>query len=174
MAPASVCGSGAGFRVSAKCRGWVIKAVSSATRALPLPQLQTILLHEVTVRADKRGRARRASTIALPTRKRCARRWRLRPALRTSCAGKREPINKTKGCATKRRPSGLSRQTGIKHGWRSTMSPTIAECLEHARQCEWYAARTNDEEDRKFLLRVRSGRGFRFRLGCVGAWGQQL
>ena len=33
------------------------------------------------------------------------------------------------------------------------MSSTIAECLEHARQCEWYAARTNDEEDRKFLLR---------------------
>jgi hypothetical protein len=33
------------------------------------------------------------------------------------------------------------------------MSPTIAECLEHARQCEWYAARTNDEEDRQFLLR---------------------
>jgi hypothetical protein len=33
------------------------------------------------------------------------------------------------------------------------MSATIAECLEHARQCEWYAARTNDEEDRKFLLR---------------------
>ena len=33
------------------------------------------------------------------------------------------------------------------------MSPTIAECLEHARQCERYAARTNDEEDRKFLLR---------------------
>jgi hypothetical protein len=33
------------------------------------------------------------------------------------------------------------------------MSPTIAECLEHARQCEWYAARTNDEGDRKFLLR---------------------
>ena len=32
------------------------------------------------------------------------------------------------------------------------MSPTIAECLEHARQCEWYAARTNDEQDRKFLL----------------------
>jgi len=34
------------------------------------------------------------------------------------------------------------------------MSPTIAECLENARQCEWYAARTNDEEDRKFLLRM--------------------
>jgi hypothetical protein len=34
-----------------------------------------------------------------------------------------------------------------------SMSPTIAECLEHARQCEWYAARTNDEQDRKFLIR---------------------
>jgi hypothetical protein len=34
-----------------------------------------------------------------------------------------------------------------------SMSPTIAECLEHARQCEWYAARTNDEEDRTFLRR---------------------
>ena len=33
------------------------------------------------------------------------------------------------------------------------MSPTVAECLEHARQCEWYAARTNDKGDRKFLLR---------------------
>ena len=33
------------------------------------------------------------------------------------------------------------------------MSPTIAECLEHARQCEWYAAHTSDEEDRRFLLR---------------------
>ncbi len=32
------------------------------------------------------------------------------------------------------------------------MSPTVTECLEHARQCEWYAARTNNEEDRKFLL----------------------
>ena len=30
---------------------------------------------------------------------------------------------------------------------------TIAECSEHVRQCEWYAARTNDQEDRKFLLR---------------------
>ena len=35
----------------------------------------------------------------------------------------------------------------------ASMSPTIEECLEHARQCEWYAARTNDDEDRKFLLR---------------------
>jgi hypothetical protein len=33
------------------------------------------------------------------------------------------------------------------------MSPTSAECLEHARQCERYAARTNDEWDRKFLIR---------------------
>ena len=31
------------------------------------------------------------------------------------------------------------------------MSPTVAECLEHARQCEWYAARTNDDADREFL-----------------------
>ena len=31
------------------------------------------------------------------------------------------------------------------------MRPTVAECLEHARQCEWYAART-DEGDRKYLL----------------------
>ena len=30
---------------------------------------------------------------------------------------------------------------------------TIAECLEQVRQCEWYAARTHDEQDRKFLLR---------------------
>ena len=34
------------------------------------------------------------------------------------------------------------------------MSPTIEECLEHARQCEWYAAHTHHEEDRKFLLRM--------------------
>ena len=34
------------------------------------------------------------------------------------------------------------------------MSLTITECLEHARQCGWYAARTNDENDRKFLLRM--------------------
>jgi len=32
------------------------------------------------------------------------------------------------------------------------VSPTIAEWLEHARKCEWYAARTNDEAGRKFLL----------------------
>jgi hypothetical protein len=33
------------------------------------------------------------------------------------------------------------------------MSPTISECIEHARECEWYSARTTDEEDRKFLIR---------------------
>ena len=32
------------------------------------------------------------------------------------------------------------------------MSPTITECLEHARQCKWYPWRTNDEENRKFLI----------------------
>jgi hypothetical protein len=33
-----------------------------------------------------------------------------------------------------------------------SMSPTVEECLEHAGQFEWYAARTNYEEDRRFLL----------------------
>jgi hypothetical protein len=33
------------------------------------------------------------------------------------------------------------------------MSPTIAECLEHAHYCEWYAGQTTDEVDRKFVLR---------------------
>jgi hypothetical protein len=33
------------------------------------------------------------------------------------------------------------------------MSPTLAECIEHARQCERYAAHTKNEEDRKFLPR---------------------
>jgi hypothetical protein len=37
--------------------------------------------------------------------------------------------------------------------WRSCPCHLLsAECLEHARQCEWYAARTNDEGDRKFLF----------------------
>ena len=40
------------------------------------------------------------------------------------------------------------------------MSPTIEECLERARQCEWYAARTNNEGDRKFLLQ--KARAFHF------------
>jgi hypothetical protein len=30
---------------------------------------------------------------------------------------------------------------------------TIAECAEQAPYCEWYAANTQDERDRKFLLR---------------------
>jgi hypothetical protein len=33
------------------------------------------------------------------------------------------------------------------------MSDTIADFVENARQCEWYAAHINDEEDRNFLLR---------------------
>jgi hypothetical protein len=50
---------------------------------------------------------------------------------------------------------GLADQISIKGSscWSYPMSPTIAECLEHARQCDWYAAHTNNEEDRKFLLR---------------------
>jgi hypothetical protein len=38
--------------------------------------------------------------------------------------------------------------------YENSMSTTIAECLEHARQCEWYTAHTNEEKDRKFLLRM--------------------
>jgi hypothetical protein len=34
-----------------------------------------------------------------------------------------------------------------------TQCHQIAECLEHDRECEWYAAGTSDEEDRKFLFR---------------------
>ena len=33
------------------------------------------------------------------------------------------------------------------------MSPAIAECLEHARQCQWYAVRTGYGRDREILLR---------------------
>ena len=48
--------------------------------------------------------------------------------------------------------------SGYSWKWRRTksrliMSLTIAECLEHARECGWYAAHTGNEEDRKFLLR---------------------
>jgi hypothetical protein len=32
--------------------------------------------------------------------------------------------------------------------------PTIAECMENVRQCERYACRTKNQEDRKFLLRM--------------------
>ena len=34
------------------------------------------------------------------------------------------------------------------------MTNTIAECAENARQCEWYASKTNNLEERKFLLRM--------------------
>jgi hypothetical protein len=47
----------------------------------------------------------------------------------------------------------VNREKPLGHNRSYLMSPTIAECLEHARQCEWYTARTKDEEDRKFLLR---------------------
>jgi hypothetical protein len=34
------------------------------------------------------------------------------------------------------------------------MNKTIAECVENARQCAWYASKTNNEEEQKFLLRL--------------------
>ena len=34
------------------------------------------------------------------------------------------------------------------------MTAVIAECAENARQCKWYASKTNNAEERKFLLRV--------------------
>ena len=34
------------------------------------------------------------------------------------------------------------------------MTATIAECAENARQCKWYASKTNNAEERKFLLRM--------------------
>ena len=43
----------------------------------------------------------------------------------------------------------------IKHGSWLEVHHVTHHCrmLKRARQCEWYAARTNDEGDRKFLLR---------------------
>ena len=34
------------------------------------------------------------------------------------------------------------------------MTATIAECAENARLCKYYAENTNNEEERKFLLRM--------------------
>ena len=34
------------------------------------------------------------------------------------------------------------------------MIATIAECAENARQCKWFASKTKNEEERKFLLRM--------------------
>jgi hypothetical protein len=34
------------------------------------------------------------------------------------------------------------------------MTATIAERRENARQCEWYAAKTKNADERKFLLRT--------------------
>jgi hypothetical protein len=36
----------------------------------------------------------------------------------------------------------------------ATMTATIAECTENARQCKWYASKTKKAEERKFLLRM--------------------
>jgi hypothetical protein len=47
----------------------------------------------------------------------------------------------------------LNREKARGHVGVFSMSPTVAECLEHVRQCEWYADRTSDEADRKFLLK---------------------
>jgi hypothetical protein len=38
--------------------------------------------------------------------------------------------------------------------WRAAMTATIAECTENVRQCKWYASKTNNAEERKFLLRM--------------------
>jgi hypothetical protein len=38
--------------------------------------------------------------------------------------------------------------------WRAAMTATITECAENARQCKWYASKTNNAEERKFLLRM--------------------
>ena len=34
------------------------------------------------------------------------------------------------------------------------MTATIAECRENAGQCKWYASKTKNAEERKFLLRM--------------------
>ena len=34
------------------------------------------------------------------------------------------------------------------------MTAVISECAENARQCEWYASKTKNAEERKFLLRM--------------------
>jgi hypothetical protein len=34
------------------------------------------------------------------------------------------------------------------------MAATIAECAENARQCKWYASKTKNADERKFLLRM--------------------
>ena len=58
------------------------------------------------------------------------------------------------GCANQRWSIGVIQPNEVEGTFELefSMSRTIAECLEHARQCEWYAAHTNDEEDRNFLL----------------------
>ena len=54
-----------------------------------------------------------------------------------------------------------NREKARGHNWRYSMSPTIAECLEHARQCEWYAARpTTNRIANSSFGRPRSGRSW--------------
>ena len=55
--------------------------------------------------------------------------------------------------ATSSHPQELSAYSNHSGPWSQIMLPTLAECLENARQCEWYAERATDEKDRKFLLR---------------------
>jgi hypothetical protein len=37
---------------------------------------------------------------------------------------------------------------------RAAMTAIISECAENARQCKWYASKTKNAEERKFLLRM--------------------
>ena len=52
-------------------------------------------------------------------------------------------------CHSCARPMQLLQQNIT--NWRAALG-TIAECLEHARQCEWYAARTNGAENAGSLV----------------------
>ena len=71
--------------------------------------------------------------------------------------------------ATRGRACGLSAQRGSStgHGWGYTMSPTIADCLENARQCEWYAANSYLQH----LLTLRKNRyGYHSSSALLKAW----
>jgi hypothetical protein len=41
----------------------------------------------------------------------------------------------------------------LRNGNKERYVMTIFECIDNANQCDWYAARTHSEDDRKFLLR---------------------
>src|SRR5262249_43563898 len=82
-----------------------------------------------------------------------------REAPRSGCAGPLFFFGGAQRTPGLRKPNAADASYPIKqgsargHGLRYTMSPNIEECVEHARQCEWYAVRTSSEADRKFLLR---------------------